>query len=89
MEVQEYEVWLNSDDGTLEKLATNCMEYMKRLDEASEKFGKKMNIVQLLEGKMKNAGFVDVKSDIYKVFAALPRCRLFVKSSFSCANRSL
>ncbi len=67
MESQEYEMWLYSDDGTLEKLATNCVEYQERLDEASEKFGKKMNSVNLLEGRMRDAGFVDVRSDIYKV----------------------
>lgn len=69
MESQEYEVWFHSDDGTLETLATNCVKYQETLDEASEKFGKKMNSVQLLEGKMKNAGFEDVTSDIYKVSA--------------------
>lgn len=67
MESQEYEVWFHSDDGTLEKLATKCVEYQQRLDEASEKFGKKMNSVWTLEGKMKDAGFENVKSDIYKV----------------------
>ena len=72
MESQEYEMWLHSDDGTLENLATNCMEYQERLDEASEKFGKKMNSVRMLEGKMKDAGFEDVTSDVYKVSG--PRC---------------
>lgn len=67
MELQEYEMWLHSDDGTLENLATNCVEYQEKLDEASEKFGKKMNIVKTLEGEMKKAGFTEVTSDIYKV----------------------
>lgn len=89
MEVQEYEVWFHSDDGTLEKLATNCVEYQERLDEASQKFGKQMNSVQTLEGKMKNAGFDDVRSDVYKVSASLPCSRPFINFTFSCANRSL
>ncbi|KAI9848913.1 MAG: hypothetical protein M1830_007259, partial [Pleopsidium flavum] len=67
IELQEYEMWLHSDDGTLENLATNCVEYQEKLDEASEKFGKKMNIVKTLEGEMRKAGFADVRSDIYKV----------------------
>ncbi len=65
-------MWLHSDDGTLENLATNCTEYQEKLDEASEKFGKKMNIVKTLEGKMTKAGFADVRSDIYKVFPHIP-----------------
>jgi len=67
MESQEYEMWIHSDDGTLENFARNCVEYQERLDEASTKFGKQMNSVRLLEGKMRDAGFVDVRSDIYKV----------------------
>ena len=74
MECQEYEMGLHSDDGTLESLATNCVEYMAKLDEASEKFGKKMNIVRTLEGKMRDAGFEDVRSDIYKVVPSILWC---------------
>lgn len=66
MELQEFDVWIYSDDGTLEN-APLCRQWQQALDEASTKFGKKMNIAHLYKGQMEDTGFVDVVDDVYKV----------------------
>ena len=66
MELQEFDVWIYSDDGTLEK-APLCRQWQEKIDEASTKFGKQMNVAYRFKGQMEDAGFVDVVDDVYKV----------------------
>jgi cyclopropane fatty-acyl-phospholipid synthase-like methyltransferase len=66
LEMQEYETWVRSDDGTLEN-AKFIIEWQEKIDEASKAFGKQMNVASLQKGYMKEAGFEDVTEIIHKV----------------------
>ena len=66
LEMQEYETWVRSDDGTLEN-AKFIIEWQEKIDEASKAFGKQMNVAGLQKGFIQDAGFEDVTEDIYKV----------------------
>ncbi|KKK21258.1 hypothetical protein ARAM_001265, partial [Aspergillus rambellii] len=65
VEFQEHEAWINSDDGTHEH-AHMLRDLQEKLDEASSKFGKKMNIASSLSGWLEGAGFTNVTADVYK-----------------------
>ncbi|PGH18639.1 hypothetical protein AJ79_00418 [Helicocarpus griseus UAMH5409] len=65
-ELQDFEVWGYCDDGSIEK-ATAGLLWREKVIEASQKFGKDMKVVHKYADMMKEAGFVDVKDDIYKV----------------------
>ena len=73
LELQDFGVWIYSDDGTLEK-APYIRQWQEKLDEASTKFGKKMNIAHKYKGQMEAAGFVDVVDDVYKVRLPIDAC---------------
>ena len=64
--MQEYETWAKSDDGTLEN-AKYLMEWQAKVDEAATLFGKKMNVAETHKQRLIDAGFVDVRDDVYKV----------------------
>ncbi|KAI9731225.1 MAG: hypothetical protein M1834_005418 [Cirrosporium novae-zelandiae] len=66
LEMQTAEAQAFSDDGTMEK-AVNCLKWVAELRGASEKFGKSMSCVDTWEERMRNAGFVDVTRDVFKV----------------------
>jgi SAM-dependent methyltransferase len=66
LEMQEYETWAKSDDGTLEN-AKYLMEWQEKVDEAATLFGKKMNVAETHKQRLIDAGFVDVRDDVYKV----------------------
>jgi ubiquinone/menaquinone biosynthesis C-methylase UbiE len=68
IEAQEHEVGVFSDDGTDEK-AVDIKKWFSLLNEASLKFGKKLSVAQEQKQLMIDAGFVDVRDDVYKVFA--------------------
>jgi uncharacterized UPF0146 family protein len=70
VEIQEYEVQIKSDDDTIND-AKWIVEWQKLLNEASVKFGKKLNVAEMQKQYMIDAGFVDVHDDIYKVCASL------------------
>lgn len=55
-----------SDDGT-HKLASVVMDWLDRLDAASTKFGKPMNIAGSVRPWMEGEGFVNVSDDMFKV----------------------
>lgn len=55
-----------SDDDTLEK-APKIREWSRLLKEASQKFGKDLNVSQNHEQWMKDAGFKSVRTEVYKV----------------------
>ncbi|PYH90270.1 UMTA methyltransferase family protein [Aspergillus ellipticus CBS 707.79] len=65
VEIQEYEAWVYSDDGT-DRDAVMVQAFQRKLEEASTQFGKRMNVAHDLKGWMENAGFAGVTDDIYK-----------------------
>ncbi|RAH49795.1 class I SAM-dependent methyltransferase [Aspergillus brunneoviolaceus CBS 621.78] len=65
VEIQEFETWIRSDDGT-DQQAVRIHEYQRKLDEASRRFGKRMNIASSVRGWMQDAGFQHVTDDTYK-----------------------
>lgn len=74
LEMQEYETWGKSDDGTLEN-ATHLLEWQAKINDASATFGKEMNVAETHKQRLIDAGFVDVKDEIYKVIALLLSCQ--------------
>ncbi|KAL1998237.1 hypothetical protein VTN02DRAFT_6562 [Thermoascus thermophilus] len=66
VELQEYEAWIHSDDGTLEQAPT-IVDWQLKLDDASRRFGKQFNVAGTLKQKMVDAGFVNVRDDVFKV----------------------
>lgn len=66
LEMQEFEVWIRSDDDTLKK-APSLIKLQELIDEASTKLGKQMNVAEQQKGKMSSAGFENVTDDVYKV----------------------
>lgn len=65
-EAQEFEAWVLSDDGTHQS-AGMVMDWQDRLNAASAKFGKPMNVAARIAGWLEEEGFVNVQDDIYKV----------------------
>lgn len=65
VEFDEFESWLKSDDGTL-KEDSAISEWQGLMDEASSKFGRRLNIAETLEPKLKAAGFINTQDDVYK-----------------------
>ncbi|KAJ5455702.1 uncharacterized protein N7458_003966 [Penicillium daleae] len=66
IELQEFEVTLKSDDDTL-RLAPTLCEYLGRLHEASEAFQRPMNIAEGHRQRVVEAGFAEVRDEVYKV----------------------
>jgi trans-aconitate methyltransferase len=67
IEMQEYEAWVKSDDDTIYQTGKWVSEWQQRMDEASIKFGKRLNVAEMQKQYLIDAGFVDVQDDIYKV----------------------
>ena len=65
-ESQEFETLALSDDGTHQDAKT-ILDWQQRLDNASQQFGKPMNIARRVSQWMEEAGFINVADDIYKV----------------------
>jgi len=66
IELQEFEVTLRSDDESL-RLAPTLCEFLGRLHEASEAFHRPMNIAEGHRQRLIEAGFEDVRDEVYKV----------------------
>lgn len=66
IELQEFEVTLKSDDDSL-RLAPTLREFIGRLHEASEAFHRPMNIAEGHRLRLMEAGFEDVRDEVYKV----------------------
>ncbi|KFZ19339.1 hypothetical protein V502_03713 [Pseudogymnoascus sp. VKM F-4520 (FW-2644)] len=66
LEAQEHDVRVSSDDDSVER-ATEVVNWFSTVDKASEVFGKKMDVADRQKQWMIDAGFVDVRDDIYKV----------------------
>ncbi|KAK2739495.1 hypothetical protein FQN55_009460 [Onygenales sp. PD_40] len=65
IEVQEFNGELFSDDGTLAK-ATSVLEWQRLINEASTKFGKKMDGADDHQQRLIDAEFANVQDDIFK-----------------------
>jgi trans-aconitate methyltransferase len=66
LEVAESTVGVFCDDDTIDR-APNLLEWRDRLIEASEKFGKLMGVASRYREWMIEAGFKNVREEIYKV----------------------
>ncbi|EER37581.1 methyltransferase [Histoplasma capsulatum var. duboisii H88] len=67
IEMQEYEAWVSSDDDPTLKKCPNTARWLALIDEASIKFGKRMNVAREQKQHLIDAGFKDVRDDVYKV----------------------
>ncbi|RDW81498.1 class I SAM-dependent methyltransferase [Aspergillus mulundensis] len=65
-EICDFTVGIFSDDDSAEK-ATNLQQWRDLLVEASQKFGKEFSVAQNYQQWMIDAGFDDVREEIYKV----------------------
>ncbi|KAJ5731417.1 uncharacterized protein N7483_005925 [Penicillium malachiteum] len=66
IELQEFEVTLKSDNDSL-RLAPTLCEFLGRLHQASEAFHRPMNIAEGHRQGLVEAGFEDVRDEVYKV----------------------
>ncbi|KAF7528722.1 hypothetical protein PCG10_010258 [Penicillium crustosum] len=66
VELQEFEVMLKSDDDSI-LLAPALCEFLERLTQASEAFHRPMNIAEGHRQRLVEAGFEDVRDEVYKV----------------------
>jgi SAM-dependent methyltransferase len=65
-EMQEYDAWIFSDDDSMDR-ATWTSEWIKMLDEASLKYGKRLNVARFHKQWMIEAGFQDVQEKVVRV----------------------
>lgn len=65
--MQEYEAWISSDDDPELTKAPNTKLWQELVDEASTKFGKRMNVASEQKRWIEEAGFGDVREDVVKV----------------------
>lgn len=67
IEVQEYEAWIWQIDDPENKGIKNIQEWLGYIDEASTRIGKRINTATQQKQKLIDAGFVNVKGDVYNV----------------------
>lgn len=83
VEFQDYEPMYQSDDGTLTP-NHNTYKWITTLLEASKKNGREPNPGPLIEGWLKDAGFVNVRHYQMKVpVGPWPKNRILVRISYS------
>jgi trans-aconitate methyltransferase len=73
LEVADSTVGVFCDDETIER-APNLLEWQDRLIEASQKFGKPMAVAHQYKDWLIDAGFTNVKEEVYKVRVGRPTC---------------
>lgn len=66
LEVGDFEAWGSTDDNSLPEDSSYHV-WQVHLQEAAEKAGRTMNIIPQMKGLVQNAGFTDVREDVYKV----------------------
>jgi len=66
LEVVDFEAWGSTDDNSLPP-DSSYHRWQTELSTAATKFGRIMNVIPLVKDMMIDAGFQDVKEDIYKV----------------------
>jgi SAM-dependent methyltransferase len=81
IEMQDFEASLQSDDGTL-KNAKYLSEWQEKINEASSKFEKKMDVAGTYKQCLIDAGFVDVRDEIYKVCSSFVVTRKGLSMSY-------
>ena len=67
VEMQEYEAWISSEDDPELLKAPNTKRWQGLIDEASRRFGKRMNVAHLQKEWMEEAGFEEVRDEVVKV----------------------
>ncbi|PVH70396.1 S-adenosyl-L-methionine-dependent methyltransferase [Cadophora sp. DSE1049] len=67
LEMQEYEAWVKSDDDPELLNAPAVLQWQQLVDEATVIFGKKLNMADTVKQRFIDAGFEDVREDVYKV----------------------
>lgn len=67
LEMQEYEVWIRSEDDPELLNAPVIAQWQELVDKASIMFGKRLNIAESVKQRFIDAGFEDVRDDVYKV----------------------
>jgi trans-aconitate methyltransferase len=70
VEMQEYEGKLQSDDDPKLDNAPTIAKWQRLVDEATTKVGQKLDVASYQKQFMIDAGFVDVRDDVYKVCVA-------------------
>lgn len=88
IENQEYEAQVFSDDDpTLDK-APNTRQWQELVNEASLKFGRKLDAARDYAQMFRGAGFINVTDDIYKVtYHDLVDCPLHILSQLLGTHR--
>ncbi len=71
LEMQEYQTFICCDDSTYDSV-TWLRDWVKQMDEVSETFGKRLRTAQFHKKWIEEAGFIDVREEIYKVCTPLP-----------------
>jgi hypothetical protein len=66
LEVKDHDIWLCSDDGDC-GVPDAVRQWQELLEEAAEKFGKRINVAAKQREWMEGAGFVEVKEQVFKV----------------------
>ena len=66
LEMQEYETWIRSDDDVGLEACPFIRKWQEKVDEASRRFGKRMNVAAEQE-RLVAAGFEDVTEVVQKV----------------------
>lgn len=66
IEILDFEAWASTDDGSLPEDSA-YHQYQVLLSEASEAFGKRMNISPRFHEYVQNAGFINTQEDASKV----------------------
>ena len=67
LEMQEYEAWVKSDDDPDLLNAPSVLQWQQLVDEATIIFGKRLNVAHTVKQRFIDAGFEDVREDVYKV----------------------
>lgn len=78
LEVQEYHTQVYGDDETFDRAPFTKL-WLKLMNDASVEFGKKYDVADEHKGWMVDAGFVDVKEEVYKVSSWIS---IFTKCAF-------
>lgn len=85
VEMQEYDAWIFSDDDSCDR-APWTMEWVDKLEAASNLYGKPINVARYQKQWMIDAGFEDVEERVYRVREySLP----FELMNFDTNNQSL
>jgi predicted methyltransferase len=66
VEAQDHDVKLGSDDDSVDR-AKDWVHWMKTANEVAEKFGKILDVGPRQKQWMTDAGFVDIREQIFKV----------------------